>query len=385
MREPDIRPLLEPVSAEAMQEAYAHAPESTLGETLRGPRARRIVPLAIIGLIAVLVLGGLVSQLVEGALGQRAQGVVVFLILAALITVGWLSWLQLQHARRERYARLASFARANGFDYEPTRPGRRHEGVVFHVGSSRRDEDVFHFLPDEPGQREVEVGTHVYEEKSSSRRDATEHRWGYLAVRLDRRLPHLLLDATRNDGAFGVSNLPIGFAKDQRLSLEGDFDRHFALYCPREYETDALYVFTPDVMGLLIDETGAYDVEVVDDWLYVYSVTPFALLEPETWRRLHRIRTVVGERLARRSTRYADDRATAPIETQVTDARGPALDPGEPPPAASALTSRLAHDRIAPGGARLRRRRVLTTSTVGVAAGAIGLYWLFGMFDRLVG
>ncbi|WP_353809477.1 hypothetical protein [Agromyces sp. SYSU T00194] len=371
MREPDVRPLREPVSTEAMQDAHAYAPTPTLGETLRRSGASRIIPLAIFGLLAVFVLGPFAVGLADAPVGARVLGVVVALLAAALIAVGWLSWLQLQQRRRERYARLASFARANGFDYEPRIPGRRHDGVIFQVGTAGRDEDVFRLLPDEPDRREVEVGTRVYEVRSSSRRkDATEYRWGYLAVRLDRRLPHLLLDATRNDGAFGVSNLPIGFATNQRLSLEGDFDRHFALYCPREYETDALYLFTPDVMALLIDEASAYDVEVVDDWLYVYSAKPFDLLGPETWRRLHRIRSVVGERLAGRSSRYADDRA-APVYAAA--------------PEASALTSRLAHDRVASGGARLRRRRTLTTSTVGIAAGAVGLYWLFGWFGRLWG
>ncbi|BDZ66025.1 hypothetical protein [Agromyces mangrovi Wang et al. 2018] len=369
MREPDVRPLLEPVSAEAMQEAHAFAPVPTLGEVLRSPQVKALVPIAVFGLVAVVAFGGFASSLVASVLGSRAFGVVVFLVVAALITVAWLGWLQLQHRRRERYARLVSFARANGFDYESRIDGRRHEGIVFHVGSARRDEDVFRFVPDEPGQREVEVGTRVYEERTSRKRDPIVHRWGYLAVRLDRRLPHLLLDATRNDGAFGVSKLPIGFAKDQRLSLEGDFDRHFALYCPREYETDALYLFTPDVMALLIDETSAYDVEVVDDWLYVYSVKPFDPTDPETWRRLHRIRSVVGERLAGRSSRYADDRVVEPVP--VTDAPQPAI------------TSRLDHDRVAPGGARLRRRRAVTTSTVGVAAGAVGLFWLFEWFERL--
>lgn len=39
------------------------------------------------------------------------------------------------------------------------------------------------------------------------------------------------------------------------LSLEGDFDRYFTLYCPGDYERDALYVFTPDLLALLIDES----------------------------------------------------------------------------------------------------------------------------------
>ena len=45
--------------------------------------------------------------------------------------------------------------------------------------------------------------------------------------------------------------------RTQVLSLEGDFDRYFTLYCPKEYERDALYVFTPDLMALLDRRGGA--------------------------------------------------------------------------------------------------------------------------------
>ncbi|MEO7546479.1 MAG: hypothetical protein ABIT21_09370 [Terrimesophilobacter sp.] len=76
-------------------------------------------------------------------------------------------------------------------------------------------------------------------------------------------VPNMILDAKSNN--FLWTNLPQNFSRNQVLSLEGDFDKHFTLYCPKEYEHDALYVFTPDLMTRLIDHAAGYDVELVDD------------------------------------------------------------------------------------------------------------------------
>lgn len=80
---------------------------------------------------------------------------------------------------------------------------------------------------------------------AGSGKNSTTHNWGFVALSLDRALPHMVLDSRSNNGLFGGTNLPTVFSKDQVLSLEGGFDTHFTLYCPREYERDALYVFTP--------------------------------------------------------------------------------------------------------------------------------------------
>ena len=123
-------------------------------------------------------------------------------------------------------------------------------------------------------------------------------------------LPHMVLDATANNGLFGTSTLPISFDRAQVLSLEGDFDRYFTLYCPRDYERDALYVFTPDLLALLIDESRHFDVEIVDDWMFVYSATRFDMTDPGTLRRLFRIVDTVGAKTLRQTARYADGRAS---------------------------------------------------------------------------
>ena len=134
---------------------------------------------------------------------------------------------------------------------------------------------------------------------------------GYLAITLPRRLAHMLLDARSNDrGLFSsLLNKP---REAQHLALEGDFDTHFRLYVPAGYERDALYVFTPDFMALLIDESGDLDVEIRDDRLIVYKPGGFALTDPATWQRFTRILETTGALAWDRTEMYSDDRADAP-------------------------------------------------------------------------
>ena len=87
--------------------------------------------------------------------------------------------------------------------------------------------------------------------------------------------------ATTGCSAHRIS--PATFDRDQRLSLEGDFDTYFSLYCPEGYERDALYLFTPDIMARFIDNAAALDVEIVDDWLFLYAKTDLSTLNPAMW------------------------------------------------------------------------------------------------------
>jgi hypothetical protein len=161
-------------------------------------------------------------------------------------------------------------------------------------------------------------------------------------MQLDRRLPQMVLDSKANNGLFGSTNLPKTFSRDQVLSLEGDFDKYFTLYCPRAYERDALYVFTPDLMALLIDNAGAFDVEIVDDWLFVYSSTPIDTTAPAQIGRMFQIVDTVGAKTITQSDRYSDERVA---------------DAGASHDQAAALAGPDAsRNLIAPQGRRLRTR-----------------------------
>jgi hypothetical protein len=138
------------------------------------------------------------------------------------------------------------------------------------------------------------------------RKRARRTGWSYVAVTLPVPLPHLLLDATANDGRGG--DLPASVRRGQRLSLEGDFDRHFRLYAPAEYERDALYLLTPDVMAALVDDAAGFDVEMVDSTLVFFRRELADFAEAAPWEAAGRILDGVGARIRRRAVRYRDER-----------------------------------------------------------------------------
>lgn len=133
--------------------------------------------------------------------------------------------------------------------------------------------------------------------------------WGYLAIRLNRRLPNILLESRASRSVFADTDLLGSPSGTQRLPLEGDFDRHFRLYCPAGYEQDALYVFTPDLMALLIDEAGDLSVQLIDDVAFFFSAKPFDLADEHLTDRLLRIADVVGAKALRQTARYSDARS----------------------------------------------------------------------------
>ena len=269
--------------------------------------------------------------------------------------------------------RITRFAAANqlryGHDEVVTYPG-----VVFGTGTDRIAERR---LTTTTGRR-VEIGNYRYTIRADNPENSRVYGWGYVAIGLDRRLPHLLLDAVANNrSVFGIkaSNLPVDLAPDQALSLGGEFDAKFTLYAPRDYGRDAFAIFTPDLMALFIDRLGTYDVEIVDDTMFVYG-SRFDLLDPRTYDWLDDMVETVVARTVRRTERYTDDFAaleTHPAPQSCTAATGSAdgqplfsLDGDALPPTAS--------NTVAERGRRLRRRRWGLWSLVAVLV--IG-YWLY--------
>jgi len=206
---------------------------------------------------------------------------------------------------------LAAFAAANGMTYAPSAAPSAFGGALFEFLQGAAISHRFASA----GSPLLEVGTITGTVGGSQERQSggwtvttsygttSVRSFGYLAMQLERAVPHLVLDAKSNG-----SSIPMPIAGGQALSLEGDFDSHFSLYCPAGYERDALYIFTPDLMALLIDESGAFDVEIVDDMLFVYSNHAFDPADPALWERLGRIHDLVGAKTLTQTDYYSDDR-----------------------------------------------------------------------------
>ena len=216
---------------------------------------------------------------------------VIFVIRAIVRGRNWENWL-----------RLETFAKANGMNFSPRDANPQYPGAIFNQGDTRLVTNHLTSASD----RFLDIGNYQY--STGSGKSRSTHNWGFMALHLDRKLPNMVLDSKANNGLFGGTNLPAYFDKKQILSLEGNFNEFFTLYCPREYERDALYVFTPDLMALLIDNAAPYDVEIVDDWMFVYSAQPFPSTAPGLYQRLFQIVDTVGAKTLAQTDRYVDEK-----------------------------------------------------------------------------
>ena len=395
----DSRALVEPVDRFEVRDFVRRTMQRAdlLGkyETLN-----KVVPLVIgaavfiaFGFVLVPILASILASLaasgdsagggsfVAGAIGSVLPLVVMAAVVTAVALLAWRG----ARTRDERWFRLDRFAAANGMSYLPGLQSPGLPGMIFTVGSSRASSDIIR--GDEP--RFVEFANYQY--TTGSGKNRTTHRWGYVAIKLDVPLPHIVLDATSNNGLFG-SNLPTTFDKDQRLGLEGDFDEFFSLYCPAGYERDALYLFTPDIMARFIDNAAALDVEIVDDWLFLYGKREFSGLDPATWAWLFSIVAALLDKFAQWA-RWRDERlqadaaalagAAAPGEDAAAGAAGSVA---APPSAALPFAAPVESLRPPPGVALSGRRlkRGISWPSI-IVFGLLVLYWLasqFGVLDR---
>jgi hypothetical protein len=312
------------------------------------PSAGLIVGI-IIAVAAVVIVVPVFVMVAVGfaSIGQSPGGsllpvALIGLGLTAAAVIAVLAW---RRGRETRY-RLHRFAQANGLTYEPRITAPALPGMIFSLGHSRVSTDVLRGTT----PRFVEFGNYQYTVRSG--KNSVTHRWGYVAVKLDVPLPNIVLDAVGNNG-FG-SNLPASFQKEQRLSLEGDFDQHFTLYCPAGYEQDALYLFTPDIMARFIDNAAQLDVEIVDDWMFLYTPRKASTLDAATWAWLF---GAVGALMTKfdQWARWRDDRLHANHPTAGFIASGSASAELPFAPPAGLLTP--------PPGVAQQGRRLKRTST----------------------
>ncbi|MCW2805354.1 MAG: hypothetical protein JWN06_3571 [Propionibacteriaceae bacterium] len=353
-----------------------------------------IIPLA--GLLFLLYAGG--SSLLKAVWGFTLEApfplnlVIVGVLAMILLSVAWAALRVIKLIRSlviprwcwEAAYRITRFAAANNLRYGHDEVVS-YSGLIFGAGIDRTAERR---LTTTAGRR-VEIGNYRYTIRAENQENSKVYGWGYVAITLDRRLPHLLLDAKANDSsAFGIrtSNLPVDLARDQRLSLGGEFDDKFTLYAPSDYGRDAFYVFAPDLMALFIDRLGTFDVEIIDDTMFVYG-SRFELLDPRTYEWLEELVDTVVSRTVRRTERYRDDLALLETEPARRQSGGEAAAAAEDAPGQSGDGSvfrsggdgppRTATNTIAGKGRRLRRSRWGVGSVVGLLV--IG-YWIYNEF-----
>lgn len=95
--------------------------------------------------------------------------------------------------------------------------------------------------------------------------------WGksrdYVVARIatTNKLPSMILDSKKTEAVEEFS-IPVNF-----VSLEGDFDEYFSLYCRKDDQINALSIITPDVMQALIQVAPLVDIEISDNYIYLIT------------------------------------------------------------------------------------------------------------------
>jgi len=262
-----------------------------------------------LGVAILLLLWGVATYNYDQSQTQhRAGGVLIFFgcvpLIALLFTV--LTF----RKKINRSVKIYRFAVANGLKYDFKLDNPIRNGLIFSNPGTRQS-FIYDSLSRE-GERPFEIGNYYFQTQSSYKQPSKSHLYGFMRIKLDKFLPHMVLDATDDDikvGGLRLSRLGATFAKDQVLKLEGNFNDNFTLYAPKEYETDALYVFTPDLMALFIDNANTFNAEIVDNNLYIYSLRPFFLDKPETFERLFAILDTIGLKALKQTGNYRDSRS----------------------------------------------------------------------------
>ena len=132
----------------------------------------------------------------------------------------------------------------------------------------------------------------------------------FVRFTLPTSVPHLVVTSNRSS-ALSAAGLAISGGRVLRGSLE--FDASFTLHCPADYERDALYIFTPDLLALMIDAAPGCDLELIDDTAYLYMSR-----EPKLWvgpvaDEMLAVIALLRRKLGRQTRRYTDERLTGNI------------------------------------------------------------------------
>lgn len=141
--------------------------------------------------------------------------------------------------------------------------------------------------------------------------------YGVMFAKLPRKLPNVFFDSKKARGR----QFRFTFKRNQRHSLEGNFDEYFATYFPDDYTIDSMSFISPDVMHALID-AAEYDIEIVGDIVCLYG--PIYTNENDLLLMSQKL-VVIKSQLMENILTYRDERLLLGVGRQTVAIQGMAL------------------------------------------------------------
>jgi hypothetical protein len=160
---------------------------------------------------------------------------------------------------------MQQFATANGYAFSPTKSMDGLNGAFFRLGNMG-SQRAFDAVSGNYGN--YPIGLFLYGYVTGSGKSRQSHPYTIFQLQFDTAMPDVVME---HKAFFGESLLQSAAHQKEFISLEGDFNKYFSLSVPKGYETEALEVFTPDVMQVLIEKCKNLSLEIVGTNLFIYS------------------------------------------------------------------------------------------------------------------
>lgn len=157
---------------------------------------------------------------------------------------------------------IAQFAASNGYQYSETGSLSPQDGAIFNVPGAH-SKQFSHIVTGQVA--DLPFRFLLYQYAVGQGRQRRTHSQSLMVIEFPSHLPHIVVDSKSFD------SLNFDFHRDQMVQLEGDFNKYFKFYVPKEYEIEGLEIFTPNIMAQLIDKSKYFDVELINNRIYIYA------------------------------------------------------------------------------------------------------------------
>mgnify|MGYP001596145412 CR=1 FL=1 len=172
----------------------------------------------------------------------------------------FVGWMLAYSAAMQRF--MKEFARENNFDYYDSGSLEDVRGTLFERGHSK---DISHVVAGKQG--DFPVRFFHYQFSVQRGKEPSTYYFTVAEITLRGPVPHVLMESR---GMFDFMSFR-GKAHPAEVSLGETFRRHFHVYTAKDFEIEAFEIFTPEVMEVLIEKAKGFDLEFVENRIYVFT------------------------------------------------------------------------------------------------------------------
>ncbi len=160
--------------------------------------------------------------------------------------------------RKVHRAFMKQFARANHFRYKRRMDYSKEKGLLFNKGRNRK---AFNLVEGEFEGLPLRLFNYKYTVGHGDTKRTYKHT--VFSAEFNTQLPHMYLDSEKNSRKINPKDL-------KYTPLEAkEFNDRYSLYITEGQHITALRIFEPDFMAELIDLPEHFDIEFIDNLIYI--------------------------------------------------------------------------------------------------------------------